>query len=289
MEHPERFELEPGARWLVLASPWFMAVLAISCASLALFTDKGPPSQEVLRLGISIVGFLGFSLAAWCAWRVVGRLPTAAMSLDGDGLWPTISGKNAGLVEWRRVARLRERPISQRLEVLDESGMVVARLEYQLKEFGRLRRLVLHRATLLRPKTSASEVFQKSRWYHIAYVGSMIGWATLGLYVGQERPLLGYLGMTAVVAMIAWEYWSTPCKLRISTQTLRIETPGRCRTLSKEQVARIEVEDYLVDHAKHPTVALYVVNERKPVRMRGLGVQAIDLYQVLSVWKQPAN
>jgi hypothetical protein len=44
----------------------------------------------------------------------------------------------------------------------------------------------------------------------------MIGFTTLGWYVGQTRPLFGYPSMALVVAMIAWEYWAMPSILESS-------------------------------------------------------------------------
>lgn len=286
MSHPERFELEKTSRWLLLAAPWLMAAFVVFFACMPFLPDDGKPKNEAFITGLSIFGVVMFGVGAWYSWKIVRRLPEAAISTDQEGLWPSIQDRDQALVPWSRIARLRERPVLQRIEALDISGQVVAKLEYQLRDFERLRALALQRAHLQIQENPASGVFQKSRWHHMFSVGAMIGFALLGWYVGQTQALVGYAGMAFVVLMIGWEYWTTPFRLRVTRDALEIRSPGRRRRVPRQCVATVEIQDELVNHAKHPAVILQLVGGSKAIKLKALGVQAIELHQVLQAWRR---
>lgn len=286
MTLPERFELERSARWLFFAAPWVMAVCALISVTLPVIPGEGTPRNESFLLGFAILGFLGFGLGALYSFRIVRRLPEAAVSVDEDGLWPTIKEKDAALVRWSSVVRLREREIMQRLEALDSSGKVVAKLEYQLQDFQRLRSIVLQRVKLERNQSTVTGVHQKSRWYHFFSIGSMIGFALLGWYVGQTEPLIGYAGMALVVVGIAWEYWTMPFRLVVTPSALEIDRPYQRQRVPRERISRIEVEDELVRHAKLPRVTVHLIDGSESIRLKSLGLQAVELHQILQAWHQ---
>ena len=284
MSAAETFGLDKSSRWLFLAAPWIMVAFAALSASVPFLPDDGKPRNEPFILGLAIVCFLGFGLGAWYSWKIVRRLPEAAISLDEEGLWPSIHSRGTALVRWSTIARLRERPFLQRIEALDTTGNVLARLEYQLQNFERLRSIVLQRAQLQRVEVPMSGAFQKSWWHHVFSIGSMISFALLGWYVGSTQPVLGYLGMAGVVGMIAWEYWVTPYALQIRRDALEVCLPGRRRNLPRQHIARVEIMDETVNHAKHPAVAVQLVGESKPIKLKSLGAPAIELHQALQAW-----
>ena len=286
MAFSEQFELDQSARWIFLAAPWVMTAFAIFSAILPMIPSGGRPRNESFLLGLSIVGFVVFSLGACYFRRVVRRLPEAAISVDEDGMWPTIRDKNVALVKWDSVARLREREIMQRLEALDSSGRVIARLEYQLQDFQRLRGIVLQRTKLIQSAVSASGVYQKSKWHHVFSLGTIICFAALGWYVGQIRPLIGYLGMAILIVGIAWDYWMTPFRLRVTCSALEVHMPCRRQYVPRQRISHIEIDDELINHAKHPVVTMYLVDGSKPIQLKALGLQAVELYQILQTWRK---
>jgi hypothetical protein len=283
MAHHSRFDLDRSSRWLFLAAPWIMVAFAVLCGCLPFLPDDGKPRNEAFLLGLSIVGCLGFGFGAWYSWQLVRRLPEAAVSIDESGLWPSIRNRDEALVPWSTIVRLREREFLQRIEAIDASGKTVAKLEYQLKDFARLRAIVLQRANLSR-KFLASGTYQKSAWHHTFSLGLIIGFALLGWYVGQTEPLIGYVGMAFVVGMIAWEYWNTAFRLHITAGALEIHLPGRQQRVPRERVARVEIEDELINQVKHPAVTLHLVGDTKPVKLKSLGVQAVELHQAIQAW-----
>jgi hypothetical protein len=284
MAPPERFELATSSRWLLLASPWVLLAFAILSAATPFFPDKGKPQNEAFLLGFSIVCGTLFGISAWFFFGIVRRLPETAMTVDSEGIWPTISTRETALVRWADVVRLRQREVMQRLELLDRSGTVVARLEYQLRDFARLRAIVLERSRLDQTH-SVLGTHKKSKWHHVFAIGAMLSFALLGWYIGDEQPLIGYGGMTLVVGMIAWEYWTTPFRLRVTPHQLEIDRLWRRQIVPREHVTSIEIDDELVNHAKHPKVTVRLIGGAKPIHFKDVGIPAVELHQVLHAWR----
>ena len=286
MSLPQRFEVERSARLLFTASSCFFAALALSCAILPLFPYDGKDRNEVAVVALAIFGCSVSGLAFWYAFRVVRKLPEAAITIDEDGLWPTFKDKDSALVKWSDIVRLRERDILQRLDVLDASGKVVANLEYQLRDFQRLRRITLERASLTSSVVSGAGVHQKPLFYHLLNLGIMMGFALLGRYVGPASPLLGYGGVPLVVALIAWEYWNTPFRIRIAHDALEVDWPARRKTVPWECIAGVDVEDVFIKGSRIPHVNVRLLDGSNSIHLQGLGLQAVELHQILQAWRR---
>lgn len=284
MAFQERFEVEPSTRWMLLAAPWIMLAFALMCAFVPVVpgNEDKPVNQEFLQ-GFAIVGGVFFSIGAWLCFRIVRCLPSAAITVDEEGIWPTIQSRSTAIVKWNSVVRIRERPGLQRLELIGKSGDVLIRIEYELRKFSRLRSIVLA-CTQLDKTNSTLGFYQKSRGYHAISIGIMLGFSILGWHVGIEHPLIGYGGTTFLVATIAWEYWTTPYRLSITRGHLEIEKPFRRQIVPREQVARIEVEDEVIKRVKYPMVKVELNDGSKPVHLKYIGLPAVELYQVLHSW-----
>lgn len=283
MALPERYELETSSRWLLSASPWFFLAFAILSAAIPFFPDEGKPRNEAFLLGFSVACGTLFGIGAWFFFGIARRLPDAAVTVDEEGIWPTIRARETALVKWADVVRLRQREVMQRLELLDRSGAVVAQLEYQLRDFPRIRAIVMERSRL-EPAHAVLGIHEKSKWHHVFTIGAMLGFALLGWYIGDEQPLIGYGGIALIVGVIAWEYWTTPFRLRITPQQLEIDRLWRRQIVPRQRVASIEIEDELINHAKHPKVTVRLVGGGKPIHFKDVGIPAVELHQVLQAW-----
>jgi len=131
----------------------------------------------------------------------------------------------------------------------------------------------------------ASGVYKKSTWHHLFSIGSLIGFVVLGWYAGPTQPLIGYGGMALLVAVIARECATTPFRLRITSSALEIDSPYRRQRVPKERVSRIEIEDELVNHARHPRVTVHLTDASKPIPLKALGLQSVELYRILQAWR----
>lgn len=143
-----RFAVAPSVVGWLRFSAWGCVMLAVLNTSAILFYagPEWPPklAGHVLLAGISI--FL--AALAWGAFRQLGQIRFSAIAVDADGLWPAHLPKDRHLVRWEGVKGMRERPFLQRLDLLDASGNVLLKLEYQLVGFDLLRAVVAQRAHL---------------------------------------------------------------------------------------------------------------------------------------------
>jgi hypothetical protein len=284
MPVPERFELARTSRWLFLATPWLMAMLAALCLALPFLPDDGRPKNEAFVAGFSAFGFAMFGAGTWYSVRTVRRLPLAAISLDHEGLWPTVLNRETAIVKWGEITRVRERPALQRLELVDRYGVVKMRLEYQLQAFERIRAIVLERAALAKQARAGNGTYTMPWWHHPFSVGAMFGFSLLGWYAGQTNPILGYGGMAAVVVVIAWEYSTIPYRLRLAGGTLELAFPGRTRSIPRAQVTNILLADEFHNMVRRPHVVIQLAGGQKPIHVKGLGLPSTDLHQVLKSW-----
>ena len=282
----ERFELEPFVRWVLLLGPWFFGGMALLSAALPFMPDDGRPSNPIGTWVLGVAGAAGFGFAAMYALRVVLRLPACAIEVDTDGLWPAFKPKIAGLVLWSDIASVRERHLSQCLELLDNDGARLMRLEYQLRGFERLRGLVRERAALQPAVMRLRHALEKSFWYHLFSIAGILLFVALGLYVAQERALLGYASSIGLGSILAWEYARTPYKVSLLSSSLTISWPGRSLTLTRSEIRAIELSDEFAEQSRLPRVTLSLHEPRRPVHLQRLGASAFDLHQVLSAWKK---
>ena len=280
----ERFELEPLIRWVLLVGPWFFGGMAILSAALPFMPDDGRPSDPTVTLVLSIVGAAGFGIATWLSLRVALRLPSCSVQIDNDGLWPAFRSKTAGLVRWRDITSVRERHLSQCLELLDKDGASLMRLEYQLRGFERLRGLVRERAAL-QPVVVLRRVFQKTFWYHLFSIAGILLFVALGLYLAQENPVFGYASAAGLGAILTWEYARTAYKVSVVPNGITIAWPGRSLTLTPAEVRAIELSDGFAEQSRFPRVTLSLQGSLRPVHLHRLGVSAFELHQLLSAWR----
>jgi len=289
MEPTDHFELDGFMKWLFLAAPWIFGAFALLGAGIPFLSDDGQSRNEAFLRGVSAVLTLFFGAAAWYSWRITNKLPHAAVSLDAEGIWPTVESRTTALVRWQQVAHLRERPMLQRLELLDASKGLLLRLEYQLADFPRLRNIVLSRASLDKPKLEANRTFSKTPAHHVFNVGALVGFSALALYMLQVQPLLGALLGVSVVGFGGWEYANTVHKVRVQGNELTLYWPGRAQRLRREEVQAFQIEDLLVNFARHPQVVVQCVAPTRSFKLRNLGVPAVELERTLLAWRNGAT
>jgi hypothetical protein len=285
MSLPQSFKIEGFQRWALLASPWvFFGFMSLSIA--LPFMPDSKPRDNNFMLWFSVVTAITWAAGALYALRVVRRLPLTAITADEEGLWPTALPRHSSLVRWTKIVEIRERPRMQRLELLSETGTLLGRLEYQLNGFERLRSIVLQRSSLKRaPRTSADGVYEMSRWHHALNLGGMLAFAALGWYVAQIQPFVGYC-MVPVVGMVAWEYWTSPYRVRATSKGLEVSLPIRTRFIPRHHVSGIDLADDFANHTRHPHVVVKLREPEKPVLLKRFRLPAIDLARALQAWQR---
>jgi hypothetical protein len=277
----EHFELERWQRRLMLASPWLMGAFTLLAVSLPFLPDDGAARNKAWEWAIAACGALFFGAWTWVAVKTVRQLRTYAISLDETGIWPAHRPRDSSLLRWQEVRGLRERPVLQRLELLDASGHARLSLEYQLERFEYLRGIVVQRAALA---TAYAQALALGIGHHVISVGVLIAAVAGGLYIFDEQPFLGAICIIVLGGALAWEYLTTPSGLQIRPSAIVIEWPGRRREIRPQDVQAIELGDSFANYARHPQVR---ITDRwgKQVVLRRLGQSAAQLHRTLVAWR----
>jgi hypothetical protein len=148
MSNIERFDLGRSIRFMIYFSFWVCIFFVVLSLSLPFTAQDGRPHNPVFIAGLSLFGTVFFGIWALYAWKYIRELPYTSVSLDEQGIWKTTNERSTSIVAWSKIASLRERPYLQRLDLLDKSGHLLLKAEYQLHNFERLRTLVIERSAL---------------------------------------------------------------------------------------------------------------------------------------------
>jgi hypothetical protein len=254
MTETEHFDLERFMRWLFMAAPWIFIAFALLGLSLPFLPDDGKPRNATFEMYFSLVMVIFFGALAWVSLRVVRELPNAPVSVDGHGIWRTVHLRETSLIHWSAITRVRERPYLQRLELFNGSGDLLLKLEYQLRDFPRLRTLVLERSALAPVRSPLGQAFAKGHAYHIFNATALVGFVALSIYLWPTNPVLGSVLRLSVVGFGTWEYFTTACKVELLSAGMVVSWPLRRLTLSRADITSIEMSDLVVNSALHPQV-----------------------------------
>jgi len=86
--------------------------------------------------------FIGlFSFWGYYNFLILKTIPDLAMMVDDDGIWPVSRSKESALVPWSMIREIREH-FMQGLDILDASGQILLKLDYQLVDFETLHKIV---------------------------------------------------------------------------------------------------------------------------------------------------
>jgi hypothetical protein len=213
-------------------------------------------------IALRVVCVFGFSLCAavaWFAYRTVQRLPGSAIALDDDGVWRAHTAKDTALLRWGDIRGTRERRLLQRLELLGALGRTRLTIEYYLLEIEALRALLAEKAPLILEHRPLPARFTRSVAHHPFYIGSLVGFSLLGVYVGAlGTPVLGYALMPLVVAGIFVEYLTTVWRCTVAPDKLEVDYPLRRRVLRRNDVATIGISNAFKDSWRQPQVDVVV-------------------------------
>lgn len=261
-------------------APWFCGLIALFFASI-LFLSAPPGIAEWVLAGL---GVGGFGWLAKASIQTLRHLPLADVSVDEEGIWPTLHARATSRIPWSRVAHVRARQTLQRLELLDASGALLIRLEYQLNGFERLREIVMERAALVpTPMMTDRAEYAAPWWHHLLYVSLAVAFTLVGWYASRVSAFNSVL-VALFVGFLIWEYRATPYRLRVGHDALELRSLGRTRVLRREDIAAVEMGDEFSNHARRSHVRLRLNGPAKPLSLKVFSVPALDLLWVLRAW-----
>ena len=277
------FSVSRGFVRLIRIGTWFFAILALAALAYAIWKLAHPSGSG----GLLLLAIMCVPLSAGCAHllnRTRRQFPRAETVVDEDGLWSGDVGKADGLVPWQDIASITENRLGQRLELRDEAGNALTKLEYQLDDFEELRQLVLGRMQKPQALTTCPAVFAKSWTYHVGTLSVVVVLLLLGSYTIYTETWSGLLLLGTAVFFILLDYLTTVISLTIDRRALDIRFPLQRVELSVAEIHSISIEDIYL-HGRVPTVVISGKPGGKPVRLMQLGLDAMTLYAYLDLWK----
>ena len=277
----QTYEIESSFKKLLVLANWVLLGFVLFFVAFPFLSDE-PHSRNPNAIYIlSIIGVSFFGLLCWYSFNITKQLHFSSVTIDTDGIWPSHKEKKEALVRWQEITNIKERPVRQRLDLINRKGTPLLRIEYQLSNFDKLRAQLIERINIKKYEYLPMS-FSKKRIYHLFYFSCGLGFAWLGWYVGQENPLFGYGGMAFVVFMIGYEYLTTAWSLSLDHHGWTVRYPILSRYIKYADIITVNISDTFVKGARHPEVHVLVKNISKPIKFKALGIDAVLLYKILT-------
>ncbi|MCG8473209.1 MAG: hypothetical protein MI742_15310 [Desulfobacterales bacterium] len=281
-----KFPLEKGIKPLVAIVFLLFSFLTVWCP-VALFSENKAGFGLAVLLLVSGCVILFFGGLAFASWRILKRLPFVAVCVDEDGLWHDHLGKRKGLIPWRSVAQMRERPLWQSLDLLGARGGRLIRIEYQLAGFSDLRELIVAKISEFKGASSDDSVFSKGRWYHTGYLIGVLFFGAFPLFLLQRSndPIL--LLFFLMIPIGVWEYFTTVYRLHLSPEGLTLFYPLRQKHFALSDVTSVEIEDRFRRGNRIPELQIHLSSQRKPITLVDVGMGATEIATALDRLLKP--
>jgi len=248
-------------------------------ASLLLQSVTEPESTGWQWIG-ALFGLILFVGLAVAIFRVLKSLPLRTLATDDEGIWYGYQDREKGLVRWEQIVNVRERPVMQRLELLDSDGHVLIRVEYQLIGFEQLRNTI-HRKVDIAATFAGQTCFGCSTGNDWLSIGSLAVWPGLGIYVGlTSSPVIG-LAAVVLSIVIGWEYLTTATSVEVHSNAIEINYPTAKRRLNFAEIQDIRLSDRRYRGNRVQDVLIFSRNSAKPHKLKQLGVDATVLFALL--------
>ena len=244
-----------------------------------------------------------FGFFTWFYVHMIRRMPLFAVAVDDEGIWLANALKEETFTPWHSVTAVVENHFRRRLVLTDKHSKSLIGLEYALKDFDRLRSLVVERASLaahLETTTQQSRAssarsvdrrtYSRGITHHLVALTAVVSFAALGAYVGTlgtdvgpVRLLLPYIG-GAISIVIAWEYLTTVHRLVVNDAKLELHWPLRHVFVTRGELKDIQLS--LGGNDGPSRLTLLLSRQRRPVYLKGFRAPIAELYQVLLAWKK---
>ena len=222
---------------------WLMGICALIGAGLGIGSIALPFFDPEFRSGGQIAFVLLtaplYLAGGWYCLRIVLRSEEYGILLGPSG-FRRLSDPPTRLTSWSRVARLRERSMLHRVEMLDHDGQVLGRLEYQLHEFDEALASVLAST-----RYDSKHVPLPHRIDGGAATAAKVTWCFLGALVlfsvVSGSPVPGLL----LGALLGWAFLKERKTVRralyVDSSTVRLTTGAGEIALAATQVKEIRV------------------------------------------------
>ncbi|WP_104401632.1 hypothetical protein [Vibrio penaeicida] len=256
-----------------------VVVLALMGGSFLYLTQQDIEGIDALGMMAS----LPFLLLAFVLGHLARNLPNKAIELSNDGVWYQHEGEVNGKVLFDRVCCIKERAFLQRLDLLDSEKRKLISIDYKLADFEILRYALCDRINSGLTAQDQSE-FKKGRlaqFFHLAGVICFLFMPLIVLWTELELSWFLVLGLLFVTVLIIFEYFNTPTQLVIRKNAFSVRYRLRHTHVGFDEVIGLQMADALEKGSRTPYVLLTCRNLRKPIKLKGLGVDVNRLFSIL--------
>jgi hypothetical protein len=274
---PQTYAISNGYRLILRVSLGVFLLFGFGFLGL-LWLAEGPglPDGVGPYLVVAVGSGLFFVLAA-AARRTLKRIPFCAVTVDEEGLWPAHREREEALIPWDAITDVRQHAARHFLELLDERGDRLLRLEYQLEEYADLRRRVLEH---LRQSVSVDppERFARKPAYHVFQYALVAALVVGGGYLARHNPYLALIPL-GLAALLAAAYVRGLCALTLDTDGLTLHYPFTSHTVPYDTVDDVALLDRRGRGTVESVVRVTFTDGRRPLTLAGLGVDNTILYE----------
>jgi hypothetical protein len=267
------FHLPSSFRWLMIV--YLVALLGFIALflTLAIF-EPGRKSLVLAAIDTAGCGAFGLLVAG------IIRKSWDRVAVDDAGVWYLPYKASPVLLRWKEIASVEAREIRKRLILSDASGFKKIKLEYELKNFDKLREVVLARTTASRAHTPACSVFHRNyvnRGFQFSCILLFAACASLALRSGQ--PKAGTLLVAFAGICFFYPLLREPSKITISPLSLRIDYFGWYRVLPFDTLTNIE---FVTVRGRDVSAAVLIKNTKsRAFTLMGFQGGSVVLYDSL--------
>lgn len=233
----QEFRFEPSLGWLLLGGCiFFLGAAALSIALLM--------RDAVIHRITGLLGTPIFFLAALLTLRSFLRL-RYSVAVNDEGLWHSSAGRATTFIAWNDVKSVVAEDVQQRLVIAGKADGQKIRLDYQLKDFEKLRQFIRDQ---IQAKAHLTEPSVRS--FHRTWINKVIllSFAATGallvrwcLQGGQRAPALCFGGMSLYLLLSV--LFADPTRVTTSEEGVLIHYPMRKRVIPFSAIKAIELKD----------------------------------------------
>ena len=229
-----------------------------------------------------------FLFLSWLAFHISKLLPYRSIAIDDDGIWPAHSDKEDGFIPWDDITSIQDRILMQRLDLRNDEGIILIKLDYLLEEFDHLRSIVTNKiriqSELPELPVTCNKTFKTCFGIVLVLLIIFISWESIFL-LGLWFQILS-IGLCIV---LVHEFFVTILKVIIDKDHLIIKYPLITRKYKYSQIESVQITntgERFFRGTKAPEVELKIKESNKPHKLKGFKIKANKLHQIiLSVWR----
>lgn len=263
-------------KFLGAACGVFSLFAFVSAAFLALQPeDRGNGEFPAALLCGVFMGGLAFMF-----WHQLRSFSSLAITLSKEGIGFS-SSPDGTWVTWDRIRTIRENPVMQRLELIDESGGILGRIEFQTERFQSICQILVDRYTDNLPSDPTSMSFSRPRHFHIGNIGIFTVLMLVWIFIAPLSRWWMDLLIAGGLAALFHEYCTSVTSISIAGRVIVVSRPLRRVFIPADDLLDSSLHFGQAGGKAAISVRLHVRGRDKPVVCTGMTPGAIQLQAAL--------